>query len=122
MEFTETKGTHSDWSVQNSNEAWGTIISHTGKFLDLVSPRKGQCDINGCPVVLYSFFHGFFNQKFRRSGDKIVSAFPGYLAEDDSGKLVAISPNDGNKHWTRLEIGNIQLQQSIYQFDFCVLT
>ena len=105
MKFTENSGTHSDWSVQNSNEAWSNIVSHTGKFLDL---SLSQCDINGCPVVLYSFFHGFHNQKWRRSGDKIVSAYPGYLAQDDSSNLFAIeSPSDGNKHWTRLEIGNI---------------
>ena len=104
MEFTETKGTQSDWSVQDSNEAWGSIVSKNGKVLDLF---VSQCDIDGCPIGLYSS-HGFYNQKWRRSGDKIVSSFPGYLAQDDSGRLVIIeSPSDGNKDWTKLEIGNI---------------
>ena len=104
MEFTETKGTQSDWSVEDSNEAWGTIVSHNGKVLDLF---VSQCDVDGCPIGLHSS-HGFYNQKWRRSGDKIVSSFPGYLAQDDSGNLVIIeSPSDGNKDWTRLEIGNI---------------
>lgn len=104
LKFTETKGTNSDWFVQDSNEAWGIIVSNTGKVLDLF---VSQCGIDGCPVGLY-FIHGFYNQKWRRSGDKIVSAFPGYLAQDDSSNLFAIeSPSDGNKHWTMLEIGNI---------------
>ena len=115
LKFTETEGTNSDWFVQDSNEAWGIIVSNTGKVLDLY---VSQCGIDGCPVGLY-FIHGFYNQKWRRSGDKIVSAFPGYLAQDDSGNLFAIeSPSDGNKHWTRLEIGNIL--NTIWWFTYLV--
>ena len=110
MKFTENKGTQSDWSVQDSNEAWGTIVSHNGKVLDLF---VSQCDIDGCPIGLHSS-HGFYNQKWRRSGDKIVSSFPGYLAQDDSGKLVIIeSPSDGNKDWTRLEIGTLDSEYNL---------
>ena len=108
MKFTENKGTQSDWSVQDSNEAWGRIFSNNGKVLDLT---VSQCDKDRCPVNLYisqGKYHSVANQMWRRSGNKIVSAFPGYLAQDDSENLVAIeSPSDGNKDWTRLEIGNI---------------
>ena len=108
MKFTESKGTQSDWSVQDSNEAWGKIVSYNGSVLDLF---VSQCDKDRCPVELVSNHEKYGlkgHQIWRRSGNKIVSAFSGYLAQDNSENLVAIeSPSDGNKDWTRLEIGNI---------------
>ena len=109
LAFTEVKDTNSDWFLVDGNEEWGTIKNGIGKVLDIF---MSQCGIDSCPVGLYhnNAGNGYLtsNQRWRRSGDKIVSAFPGYLAQDDSENLVAIeSPSDGNKHWTRLEIGNI---------------
>ena len=109
LAFTEVKGTNSDWSLQDSNEIWGTVVSSIGKVLDLFST---QCGIDSCPVGLYhnNAGNGYltFNQRWRRSGDKIVAALPGYLAQDNSGNLVVISSeSDDNKDWIKLEIGNI---------------
>lgn len=105
MVFTEVKDTNSDWFVQDSNEIWGALVSSIGKVLDLFS---GQCGIDSCPVGLWSS-HGGFNQKWRRSGDKIVAALPGYLAQDNSGNLVVISStSDDNRDWIKLEIGNMK--------------
>ena len=109
LAFTEVKDTNSDWFLVDGNEEWGTIKNGIGKVLDIF---MSQCGIDSCPVGLYhnNAGNGYLtsNQRWRRSGDKIVSSFPGYLAQDDSGKLVIIeSPSDGNKDWTRLEIGNI---------------
>ena len=76
-----------------------------GKVLDLFF---GECGIDSCPVGLWSS-HGGYNQKWRRSGDKIVAALPGYLAQDNSGNLVGISStSDDNRDWIKLEIGNMK--------------
>ena len=105
LAFTETKGTNSDWMVQDSNGEWGTIVSSIDKVLDLFF---GECGIDSCPVGLWSS-HGGYNQKWRRSGDKIVAALPGYLAQDNSGNLVVISStSDDNRDWIKLEIGNMK--------------
>ena len=106
MAFTETKGTNSDWSVQDSNGVWGTVASDaTNKVLDVT---MAKCDKNtySCPAGLWGS-NGASNQKWRRSGDKIVAA-KGYLAQDNSGNVVVVSAtNDNNKDWIKLEIGNI---------------
>ena len=105
LAFTKTKGTNSDWFVQDSNEVWGTIESSIGKVLDLF---LAECGVDSCPVGLWSS-HGGYNQKWRRSGDKIVAALPGYLAQDNSGNLVVISStSDDNRDWIQLEIGNMK--------------
>ena len=104
MAFTKTKGSNSDWFVQDSNEVWGTIESSIGKVLDLFS---SQCGTDSCPVGLWDS-HGGSNQKWRRSGNKIIAALPGYLAQDNSGNLVVISSmSDDNRDWIKLEIGNM---------------
>ena len=107
MAFTETKGTNSDWFVQDSNGVWGTLASDaTNKVMDVT---MAKCDKNtdSCPAGLW-WSKGASNQKWRRSGDNIVSAFPGYLAQDNSGNVVVVSvTNDNNKDWIKLEIGNI---------------
>ena len=105
LAFTEVKGTNSDWFLQDSNEIWDAVVSSIGKVLDLF---LSQCDTDSCPVGLYDSHEGF-NQKWRRSGDKIIAALPGYLAQDNSGNLVAISStSDDNKDWVKLEIGNMK--------------
>ena len=104
LAFTEVKDTNSDWFLQDGNENWGTIKNGIGKVLDLF---MSQCGIDSCPVGLWHN-NGGSNQKWRRSGDKIVAALPGYLAQDNSGNLVVISSqSDDNKDWIKLEIGNI---------------
>ena len=108
LAFTEVKDTNSDWFLQDGNENWGTIKNGIGKVLDI----HGKCGIDSCPVGLYhnNAGNGYltFNQRWRRSGDKIVAALPGYLAQDNSGNLVVISSeSDDNKDWIKLEIGNI---------------
>ena len=108
LAFTEVKDANSDWFLQDSNEIWGAIVSSIGKVLDVFG-----CGIDSCPVGLWNS-HGGFNQKWRRSGYKIVSALPGYLAQDNSGNLVVISKrSDGNKDWIKLEIGNIMTNISL---------
>jgi hypothetical protein len=104
LAFTEVKGTNSDWFLQDSNEIWEAVVSSIGKVLDLFS---SQCGTDSCPVGLWDS-HGGFNQKWRRSGDKIIAALPGYLAQDNSGNLVVISSmSDDNRDWIKLEIGNM---------------
>ena len=105
LAFTEVKGANSDWFLQDSNEIWGAVVSSVGKVLDLFS---SQCGIDSCLVGLWDS-HGGFNQKWRRSGDKIIAALPGYLAQDNSGNLVVIlSTSDDNRDWIKLEIGNMK--------------
>ena len=110
LAFTEVKDTNSDWFLVDGNEEWGTIRNYDlGKVLNMK-----DCGIDSCPVGLYSnnLWNGYgyltAYQRWRRSGDKIVGALPGYLALDNSGNLVVIkSETDGNKDWIKLEIGNI---------------
>ena len=105
LAFTEVKDTNSDWFLVDGNEEWGTIKNGIGKVLDIF---MSQCGIDSCPVGLWSS-HGGYNQKWRRSGDKIVAALPGYLAQDNSGNLVVISStSDDNRDWIQLEIGNMK--------------
>ena len=108
MAFTETKGTNSDWSVQDSNGVWGTVASDaTNKVLDITMAKCPDKNTNSCPIGLWRS-NGGSNQKWRRSGDKIVAALPGYLAQDNSRNVVVVSAtNDNNKDWIKLEIGNI---------------
>lgn len=102
LAFTEIKGSNSNWFLQDSNEIWGTVVSNIGKALDLF---YSQCGIDSCPVGIWSI-HGGWNQKWRRSGDKIISTLPGYLAQDKSGNLMVISSmSDNNRDWIKLEIG-----------------
>ena len=105
LAFTEVKGTNSDWFLQDSNEIWSAVVSSIGKVLDLFS---SQCGTDSCLVGLWDS-HGGFNQKWRRSGDKIIAALPGYLGQDNSGNLVVISSmSDDNRDWIKLEIGNMK--------------
>ena len=115
MAFTEVKGTNSDWFLQDSNEIWGAVVSSIGKVLDLFS---SQCGTDSCPVGLWGS-HGGYNQKWRRSGDKIIASLPGYLAQDNSGNLVVISAtSDDNRDWIKLEIG--KMKETIVTFRmFC---
>merc|ERR1712129_632567 len=108
LAFTEVKDTNSDWFLVDGNEEWGTIRNYDlGKVLNMK-----DCGIDSCPVGLYSnnLWNGYgyltAYQRWRRSGDKIVGALPGYLAQDNSGNLVVKkSETDGNKDWIKLEIG-----------------
>ena len=113
LAFTETKETNSDWSVQDSNGVWGTIASDTtNKVLD-ITMTKCDKNTNSCPTGLW-WSNGASNQKWRRSGDKIVAALPGYLAQDNSGNVVVVSStNDNNKDWIKLEIGNILTDKTL---------